>query len=366
MKHISELQQILRSQWAIDKRKLECMACLITAMISFRTVNLTQLVKGLPKKAKMSSRYRRVQRFLSSWSATSHDWLGPWLLSWFFDEKESLSLTMDRSNWQWGKSHINFLMVAVVYKRMAIPLLWTLLPKKGNSNCEERAFLIRRVLKYIPLCRIKNLLCDREFVGHDWLSWLMDERIPFKIRVKDNYLTLTSGGAETTVAALFHDLKPGEQKSIKGQRAITHHKTKVYLTGSRLVSGKLMVVASNEPSEGAIESYCERWEIETLFQNLKSRGFDFEATHLIDHDRLDALMSLAVIAGCWCYRVGEWQIEQGELIKLKKHNRPSKSLFRHGLDCLSDLLATKIRFKPLKPLLRLWYSLIPARTAVNL
>lgn len=353
MKHISELEKILRSQLAMDKRKLNCTIQVIIAMIITRTVNLNCLAKQLSGKAKLSSRYRRIQRLLHEWPERT-DWIGPWLLTWFYDLKELVSLTMDRTNWQFGKTKINFLVIGVTYKRMAIPIMWSLLPKKGNSNFSERIALLERVLRYIDIKRIKNLLCDREFVGQHWFTWLIEREIPFKIRVKDNYIALTTGGKETTIEALFYHLPRGKKVTLKGVRYITQERIAVYLSASRLNSGELMVIASDTPDESAIESYCERWEIETLFENLKSRGFDFEATHIIDPQRLSALMTFASIAACWRYRVGEWQIAEGNLIKVKRHGRPSVSLFRHGLDKIADTMCKYSPWRVIKPLINIW------------
>jgi hypothetical protein len=41
---------------------------------------------------------------------------------------------MDRTNWKFGKVNINYLVLGVAYKGMAIPLFWDLLDKKGNSK----------------------------------------------------------------------------------------------------------------------------------------------------------------------------------------------------------------------------------------
>ncbi len=41
-----------------------------------------------------------------------------------------------------------------------------------------------------------------------------------------------------------------------------------------------LIVASKERNKDAIEEYKVRWQIETMFGCLKSRGFDFEETHL--------------------------------------------------------------------------------------
>ena len=76
MKPISELSQILRSQLPMDKRKLDCAAQVIIAMIALRTVNLTSLAKQLSGKAQLFSRYRRIQRLLREWPPTI-DWIGP-------------------------------------------------------------------------------------------------------------------------------------------------------------------------------------------------------------------------------------------------------------------------------------------------
>ena len=127
-----------------------------------------------------------------------------------------------------------------------------------------------------------------------------------------------------------------------------------------------MVVASHEPGDDAIECYCDRWEIETLFQSLKGRGFNFEATHIVCLKKLSALMSLTAIAACWCIKTGEWRIEQGELIRLKKHRRPSISLFRHGLDWLGDVFSGVIDQKIAKKAVLLWQLLIPPKISISL
>lgn len=362
MRHISELSSILRFQFSFDKRKLECLAQVIMGMISCRTVNLTQLADTLYGKAASLSKYRRLQRLFSQWTMVT-DGLGAWLTSWFYDADESITLTMDRTNWQWGKAKINFLVVGVVYKRMAIPLMWTLLSKKGNSNCQERIAILKRVLKYIEKSRINNLLCDRGFVGKAWFKWLQQEDIPFKIRIKHNYVTETSTGKETTIEALFYGLGLGQKRVIHGQRTITG--CKVFLTGSRLQSGDLMVIASHDQQGCAIELYGERWEIETLFENLKSRGFDLECTHITHPDRLNALMTVVILAACWAYRVGEWRIDQGQLIKIKKHGRPQKSLFRHGLDYIRCQLIQHVQWKYIKPLINLWQLLAPPKSMIT-
>lgn len=70
-----------------------------------------------------------------------------------------------------------------------------------------------------------------------------------------------------------------------------------------------------------------------LFEALKSRGFNFEDTHLKDEKRLNTLFAVLAIAFCWAYHVGAWR-HQVKPVRIKKHQRPAKSIFRYGFDLI--------------------------------
>jgi Transposase DDE domain len=245
-------------------------------------------------------------------------------------------LTLDRTNWQWGKKNINILMLAVVYKGIAIPIYWLLLNNKGNSNTKERIALLKRFIKRFGKTRIIRLLADREFIGKDWFTWLNREGIDMAIRIKKNAKVSNSRGELVPAQQLFWSLKAGESQRLEGVR--TMNSVDVYLSALRLPDGELLIVATGNANENTMESYARRWQIETLFSCLKSRGFNFEDTHVTDRRRIKRLLIVAVIAFCWAHRVGEWQHEQVKTIKIKKHQRLAKSIFRVGLDIINDAL----------------------------
>ena len=60
-----------------------------------------------------------------------------------------------------------------------------------------------------------------------------------------------------------------------------------------------MIIVTQKAVETAISDYAKRWEIETLFGILKSRGFDLEETHLNEIERLSKLVALLTLAMCW-------------------------------------------------------------------
>ena len=68
------------------------------------------------------------------------------------------------------------------------------LGKAGNSNTAERKESFRRAWRYLktyPCC----LLADREFIGADWLRFLLKQKgLDFIIRIRyDSWLTLANG-----------------------------------------------------------------------------------------------------------------------------------------------------------------------------
>jgi hypothetical protein len=135
---------------------------------------------------------------------------------------------------------------------------------------------------------------------------------------------------------LFHQAKPQEKVVLRGKRIV--YRRKLNLCGMRLSSGDLLIIATNADVNIALEIYAKRWEVETLFQCLKSRGFYFEEMHITNRAKIKKLIVLLAIAYCWAHKTGEWRIEQQEPILIKKHGRLAQSIFRYGLDLLQDAL----------------------------
>ncbi|BCR41286.1 hypothetical protein KHAB170019_21090 [Acinetobacter baumannii] len=99
-----------------------------------------------------------------------------------------VQLTLDRTNWKWGKRNINILMLAIVYRGIAIPILWTLLNKRGNSDTKDACF-DSTLYSHFGKDRIVNVFADREFIGEQWFTWLIEQDINFCIRVKKTSLS---------------------------------------------------------------------------------------------------------------------------------------------------------------------------------
>jgi hypothetical protein len=337
MDKISELRKILNETFDWNKARLDCFIKMLLALFIVRTVNLSELAVAFASKAEVSSRYKRLQRFFGTFKL-DYTILSRWLFKLYFSEEKPIYLTIDRTNWYWGRQKINIFMLGIAYEGASIPICWTLLPKAGNSNFKEQKELIEKFMELFSSVKIAGLLADREFGSGQLFKWLNKKKLPFYIRIKENAKVLIKKKKWSTAKKVFNGVSAKEQQ-IFGM-SVWIYGAKVYLAGARSERGELMIVATNQHPKNAIAIYLRRWEIECLFQSLKNRGFRFEDTHITKLDRIEKLMAVLSIAFAWAHKVGEWKATK-KPIRFNKHReslRPQNSYFRYGFDCLRDVI----------------------------
>ena len=319
------LQQHL--QW--NAARLAFVCTFLIALIRVRTVNLAEIATGFSGKAKVASHYKRLQRFFRDFEV-DYESIAVTVVK-VMQIPEPWVISIDRTNWQFGKTVFNVLTLGVVHHGIAFPLGWIMLDKKGNSNTRERCELWNRFLEIFADRKIDFLTADREFVGEEWFDYLRCEPCtPFRIRIRKNTL-LDDGQKQLRAEVCFQDLQIGEFRVLCKPRQIWGHW--LYIAAMRLEDGDLLLLATDHAPYTAIADYAKRWGIETLFGCFKSRGFCLESTHLQDSERLSKLMALLTLALCWCFSSGLWQFLLNPL-KPKKHGRLPKSIFRLGFDFL--------------------------------
>ena len=330
----SELSKSLKQHLSWNKCRIDCFAKMIVALLTVKTVKLTEWAQVFLTEASPDSAYMRIKRFFRYFDLDC-DALAKFIFNLFNFSSGRWYLTLDRTNWEFGSFKINFLVLAVVYKGAAIPIMWTLLNKKGNSNCDERKALVNRFISCFGREVIAGILADREFIGQQWFKYLVKRKIPFFIRIKWNFLVTNSQGREVNAWQLFTGLKKGESRILQGKRKVFG--LLFNLVGHRCKDGDFLIVATTESADNALEIYGYRWEIETLFGCLKTRGFNLEDTHITRLDRLGKLMAVLAVAFCWAHKIGEWQNEI-KPIKIKNHGRKTMSVFRNGVNILRRIL----------------------------
>lgn len=334
MEKISKMTDIFKPVLGWNKARADLISSFIIALIMVRTVNLVEIASVMPGRAVRNSEYRRLKRFFADFEICFKS-VAILIVRMLPIADQSWDIAMDRSDRKLGKKNINPLVMGIVFLNVVFPLRWKTFSKRGNSDTEERIAMTGWFISVSGVAKIRCLLADREFIGEKWFGYLLEKKIPFRIRIRENFKVTDSEGRPVCAKNLFRDLKPGHFKLLNGKRMVNGHR--LYLIGMMLPDGNYLIPVTDKEPENALENYKRRWGIETLFQCLKGRGFNFEDTHITIPERINKLIALLAISFTWCHVTGQWRNEIKE-IKIKKHGRKEVSLFRYGLDYLRGIL----------------------------
>lgn len=333
---VSNHQQVAKlfsiCQLAKNAARQKLIAEILLALLESKNVQFNELALHINSEAKEISTERRLQNFFAKFEF-DYDLVALLLCSFF--PKGKLTLCIDRTEWDFGKYQCNILVISVYFNGVGLPLYWELLDNQsGNSSATARIDLLKKCIKIIGKNRILRIVGDREFVGKEWISYLVRENISFCLRVPQHHSILLKNGEITTVAEL---LKTRESRFF--QHAIVDG-NRCNLLIKKLQNDYLFLIG-NEFSKDLGGIYKLRWSIETLFQSCKQRGFNLESTHLKSSAKIKKLLVFVFLAVAICINTGIFLHKNKKQIKVKKHGYKANSFFRTGLNAWRRLLKNK-------------------------
>ncbi len=332
MAHTYSTETIAQELNALEVPGAPFLARALTALITGRKATLHQIANLLPQTANREAARQQIRRFLDQPALTQQRWAKT--LARLLPTRPPWILALDRTEWKLGEKPVNLLVLAVVCKGCAVPLLWTPLEKPGASDTAERIALLQQFVGLFGTNCLRFVTADREFIGRDWIAWLLSQKLPFRIRIKAGEWLRTKDGRQKRAGDWFTARACPCRKKPMLLWGLC-----VFVGGKRLRQDRseYLVVISNAAGD-LLEDYRLRWKIETLFQAFKGRGFEMEACRLSDPLRWSGFLGFLSVSLAWCLRVGAF-LEHLEPTRLKAHGRLAMSVFRRGLDHLQELLA---------------------------
>lgn len=346
-----QLRQSIRQNTAELAPQCQFIAAFLVALLAERTISLAWIAQAMPTDAQPESNRKRIQRFLDDARATPCTFAR--IIATYLPARRWI-VAIDRTNWFWGKTPLNLLVLAVVEQGVAIPLIWMPLPRDGASDTVQRIALLSQFLTLFGRTRIEYVIGDREFIGKDWIGWLHEAGVPFRLRLRCCDVVTDSRGHAFETAALF-------PRTI----ACRAHRfdlwgTPVYLGGKPLPTGDWLVIASSAAGP-LLEDYRHRWKIECLFQALKGRGFRLEETRICQPRRLSALIGLLTLGYLWCVCVGN-RLPETVCPSLGKSGRLRQSVCRRGMELVHRVVLGMVRQPTLHEMESAMKAFTPGKT----
>jgi hypothetical protein len=273
---------------------------LINLLQNLKTVRLEELARRFPVPIQLRSRVKKIQRFLSLEQFNIKQLWFPILITWIEQEwnlQEIIYLVIDRSQWR----DTNLLMVSIIYERRAIPVYFTLLEKKGNSNLAQQQQVLLPVIELLKDYKI-TVLGDREFCGVELGRWLLQEqKVNFSLRLKKNeyveleqqiWFQLSDLGLTPGMSCYYQGVRVTKTKGFGGFNLAAKWK-KNY---REKYSQETWFILTNLNSlSAATDSYVKRMGIEEMFRDFKRGGYNLEITRVSDR-RLISLVLLICLS----------------------------------------------------------------------
>jgi len=266
------------------KNQVELLTLVVFALLHARDVQHAELAKRFPESAQTSSVIRRIERFFDRHPLCPAD-VARVVLT-LLPSTRPREFILDRTNWKYGQQDVNVLLLAVLWRGVAIPLPFELLPPWGSSDTHLRHTLMDDALCLLKPSALQVLYADREFLGHVWIQGLARRGMPICIRLRSDTLV-----DEWPAMEWLQDLKPADPGLWVEEVEVCGHPMNVTLTSTQ--DGEALMIASNA---GSIQAgYRKRFRIECLFRALKTKEFKLESTHMTLPEHMEPLLCLLTL-----------------------------------------------------------------------
>ena len=335
-------------QWQ-DVRHLQTLCWMMIGMIQSKSVHLNGFGVYVISRAQVAqSHQRRFRRWLSNRRidvVAAHQALMQQALSQW--QSQRLYLSLDTTV-VWNCFCI--IWVGVVYRGRTVPIAWRVV---AQSSSTVRLWTIQRVLRQaarlMPDSGTIVLLADRGFADGKLMKYLRENLgWHFRIRIKRSF-QFQHQGQWRKVSSV--QMQPGQAYFTP---AVSIGRTQpypnVYLAFAHdKQSDEDWVIVSDEPTTvQTFAQYRLRFQVEESFLDLKSNGFNLEASRVRDKFALSQLCSVIALTMLFLVLQGLQVVASGKRRQVDAHWKRGMSYLKIGWNwiCLAITQQWKIQVYP--------------------
>ena len=318
--------------------RLRNLAWLMTGIYHSRSVHLSHIASQIIGRTKRRSRTRRISRFLHNGHVRVRQWYRPvaeHLLAEAVATGRPVQLIIDATK---VTNNHQLLIVAIAYRRRALPLVWTWIRnKKGHSSGYKQGALLRYVYELMPKIAEVVVTGDSEFTP---LQELLDHwGWGYVLRQKGSH-TIRCGQQDAWQRVDELVTGPGQSRWLEGAQLTQKYQYDTnFLAIWRPGYTTPWLLATNLPTmRVTIRFYQRRMWIEEMFGDFKSHGFDLEKSRLGHFMSLSRLTLIVALLYIWLISLGATSVKRGWRQIVDRKERRDLSIFRIGYDMFKHLV----------------------------
>ena len=312
------------------------LAWMITGIHEAQHVHLSKIADYRPGRAALESKIMQLRRFLANEALEPHTCYFPVarrLLEQAAEAHERLRLVLDIVELS-GRRKI--LMLALAYRRRALPLLWKVWRGKGKTDAQTQIAFLKDfealLVGFFPERTRPVIIADGEFHAVDLMRHLDAIDWGFRLRLPASTRVHLPDGQQMALSDL--GLRPGERRYLNDVYLTDAHTYGPISVACYWAEGEeapwFIVTDEEEATYLTLRTYSRRMWIEELFGDLEGGGFQLDKSRLYEPARLSRLVLAVCLAYLWLVHVGARVIRRGWRRMVDRRDRRDRSLAEIG------------------------------------
>jgi hypothetical protein len=319
------------------------LAWFVLGAIRAQSLVLPQIAEALlaESEAKASSIERRLERFLSNPRIeVEQTWENLLEQVMPFFRSQPMRIIIDVTPYE---EHAQVIYVGLLQQSRVLPLVWKVMPGKQKWDQGFWACISELFKRLAP--HVGNADCtiigDSAFGCFPMVRLCQQYDWHYLFRIAGQHTCQRRSshgefGASIAVSQLARE--PG--KRFHGSVRLWQSEsieTELSIFWDLAEEEALIVISDRRAGRGRIAEYRLRWRVEATFQDGKSRGWDWEASHVRALDRVNRLLLVFGLLLWWLAHLAATCIHHGKRARYDRADRRDKGIFRIGRLYLFDI-----------------------------
>jgi len=296
------------------KTQRDNLALLTATMLEVRSANLMALAAALPRAAERSDmRYQWIARVLANPLIVCDEVMEPFAREVLAKASAAgrVVLIMDQTK---ANDRHQILMLSLRFGERALPLAWRVKQTEGAIGFAVQKELLDSITPWLPPETEICLMADRFYGTADLIALATAKGWSYRLRLKANLKVFKAGRKLPLVEQIAN--KCFNLPNVE----VTHRRipTNIGIINDPGHDEPWVIAMSDRPGYLTTLAYTERWGIEPMFSDFKSRGFGLEQSQLRAPDRLARLLLVMSLALYFAVSTGLWDAAVNPVADEKK------------------------------------------------
>jgi hypothetical protein len=335
--HVKEFFQRLHGHQS------KTLSLFVIGAIRAESIVLPKVAEALLEEsdAKAPSIERRLQRFLSNKKIETEEvWKALLETVLPFFQKKPLQLVIDLTPYE---EHAQVVYIGILHHSRVLPLVWKVMP--GQTKWDQGLWsiieeLYKRLHPYLEKTDC-TLIGDSAFGCFPMVEFCKQYGLHYLFRICGNHTCERWSKQERLLPTCpVSELVNTPGKRFHGHIRLwqeDHIETNLSGYWKQGEEEALLVISDRPACRERILEYKKRWKVESTFEDMKSRGWDWEESHVRRLDRVDHMLFVLFLLLWWLAHLAASCIRHGRRDRYDRHDRRDKNIFRIGRLYLLDI-----------------------------